>query len=280
MNNRNKTIDSLTVAAKNDPQQSTPPKYSQHDLYAYALTMVDAIQGIVVILDRSGHVLYRNRTCKELFAGLETLAENTTLWDAVDWTDGVAALKRQFGDSDGAPTTQRVDMQYRDPKAGIRRLSWTVRPLPSHLGMAALYVLTGCEGADSNEIADVISGDTATAAVDEGETFGKVNATVLSLLQAIGDRLAATDRHLVDLLRNALESLADPITDRLDQQKYNLTPREIDVASMIRRGFSSKQIASVLNLSIHTVHNQRRSIRKKLKIDNDNTNLESYLKSL
>jgi DNA-binding NarL/FixJ family response regulator len=49
---------------------------------------------------------------------------------------------------------------------------------------------------------------------------------------------------------------------------------------MIRNGFTSKQIASVLQTSVCTVHNQRRSIRKKLRIDDGHTNLESYLKNL
>jgi DNA-binding NarL/FixJ family response regulator len=279
MNESNGLINRLTVAPKSN-SLSSASQYSQHDLYSYALKIVDAIQGIVVILDRLGHVLYRNQSCKELFPGLESLSENTTLWDAVDWTDGADRLKQLFDTSDSALPAHQVELQYHDPQKGNRRMSWTVRPLSSHLGMAALYVLTGHDRDSMLEAAIDTANTGSPSSSSDVRSLSQINATVLSLLQAIGDRLAPNDRHLVDLLQNALESLADPITDCLDQHKYNLTPREIDVASMIRRGFSSKQIASVLHLSIHTVHNQRRSIRKKLKIDNDNTNLESYLKSL
>jgi DNA-binding CsgD family transcriptional regulator len=241
--------------------------------------MVDCIEGIVVILDRSGRVLYRNQACRDSFAGLETLSEDTTLWDAVDWTDGGDRLRRLFGEPGAADAAGSIELQYRDPRLGTQQLTWSVRPLPSHLGMAELYVLTGHRTGNPLVAKTPLPADLETETRTQ-ESFSRVNATVLSLIEAIGERLAPEDRQLVSLLQNALESLADPITDCLDQHKYNLTPREIDVASMIRRGFSSKQIASVLNLSIHTVHNQRRSIRKKLKINNDNTNLESYLKSL
>jgi DNA-binding CsgD family transcriptional regulator len=48
---------------------------------------------------------------------------------------------------------------------------------------------------------------------------------------------------------------------------------------MIKNGFSSEQIARVLYTSPHTIKTHRRSIRKKLKLQNAEVNLASYLRS-
>jgi DNA-binding CsgD family transcriptional regulator len=47
---------------------------------------------------------------------------------------------------------------------------------------------------------------------------------------------------------------------------------------MIKNGFTSKEIAHLLNISHHTVKTHRKSIRRKLNIKNADINLASYLK--
>ncbi|MBW2604858.1 MAG: response regulator [Deltaproteobacteria bacterium] len=58
-----------------------------------------------------------------------------------------------------------------------------------------------------------------------------------------------------------------------------LTEQEMRVATLIKKGLTNKKIASMLFISEHTVKTHRRNIRKKLKIQNANINLGSYLKS-
>jgi PAS domain S-box-containing protein len=57
-----------------------------------------------------------------------------------------------------------------------------------------------------------------------------------------------------------------------------LSSMELRVATMIKNGFTSEEIARVLNISPHTVKTHRRSIRKKLNIKNENINLPSFLR--
>jgi PAS domain S-box-containing protein len=57
----------------------------------------------------------------------------------------------------------------------------------------------------------------------------------------------------------------------------NLTPKEIQVAAMVREGFPSKAIASTLSLSPETISIHRKNIRKKLGLDSRSENLRSYL---
>jgi len=107
-----------------------------------------------------------------------------------------------------------------------------------------------------------------------------VNRVIRPILQILADKLSPQDQHLIGLLDSTLRDLMDPFVGKIAIHSTDLTKREIEVSNMIRNGFTSKQIASVLQTSICTVHNQRRSIRKKLLIDDGHTNLESYLKNI
>jgi DNA-binding NarL/FixJ family response regulator len=107
-----------------------------------------------------------------------------------------------------------------------------------------------------------------------------INRVVRPMLQILSDRLSAEDKHLIRLVDSTLKDLMDPFVGKVGDRSTDLTRREMEVCTMIRNGFTSKQISSVLKTSICTVHNQRRSIRRKLRIDDGHTNLESYLKNL
>jgi DNA-binding NarL/FixJ family response regulator len=107
-----------------------------------------------------------------------------------------------------------------------------------------------------------------------------INRVVRPMLHILSDRLSAEDKHLIRLVDSTLKDLMDPFVGKVDDCSTDLTRREMEVCTMIRNGFTSKQIASVLKTSVFTVHNQRRSIRRKLRIDDGHTNLESYLKNL
>jgi PAS domain S-box-containing protein len=60
----------------------------------------------------------------------------------------------------------------------------------------------------------------------------------------------------------------------------NLTPKEIQVASMVREGFSTKVIAATLSISPETVSIHRKNIRKKLGLGTKADNLRSHLVTL
>jgi DNA-binding CsgD family transcriptional regulator len=59
----------------------------------------------------------------------------------------------------------------------------------------------------------------------------------------------------------------------------SLSAMEIRIATMIKNGLISPDIADLLHISLDTVKSHRRNIRKKLKLNNLRTNLASYLEA-
>jgi len=70
------------------------------------------------------------------------------------------------------------------------------------------------------------------------------------------------------------------LVSRLEQKFRHLTPQEIQICSMIRRGYSSKEIAGIRNCSPQTVLKQRKTIRRKLGLANTEANLATFLASI
>jgi len=60
----------------------------------------------------------------------------------------------------------------------------------------------------------------------------------------------------------------------------NLTPKEIQIADLVKKEKTSKEIGTLMNLSPHAISFHRNNIRKKLGLVNKDINLISYLQSL
>jgi DNA-binding CsgD family transcriptional regulator len=88
------------------------------------------------------------------------------------------------------------------------------------------------------------------------------------------------NRNLVEIIGFRLDEIVSPFLNRLTSLNRVLSPREIDVAVMVREGKSSKEIAELLNISVSGVDFHRKKIRKKLELTNEKSNLRSYLLSL
>jgi DNA-binding CsgD family transcriptional regulator len=86
--------------------------------------------------------------------------------------------------------------------------------------------------------------------------------------------------NLVKIIRQRLEEIVSPFLNRLTSINRLLTPREIDVAALVREGKSSKEIAELLTMSVSGVDFHRKQIRRKLGLTNEKANLRSYLLSL
>ncbi len=84
----------------------------------------------------------------------------------------------------------------------------------------------------------------------------------------------------MELLKHHLEELASSFGRKITDKNHKLTPKEIEICTMIKGGLTSKEMCKLLGISNLTVEKHRRNIRKKLGLSNKNINLASFLHSL
>lgn len=89
-----------------------------------------------------------------------------------------------------------------------------------------------------------------------------------------------SQENLIKSIENNLRQISSPFAHQISKLFSKLTPAEIQVANLVKNGHSSKEIASLLNLSDKTVYTHRRNIRKKSGITNQKINLQTILQQL
>ena len=93
-------------------------------------------------------------------------------------------------------------------------------------------------------------------------------------------RLGEQERSCVKILESNLLSIISPFSQRLSSKVLNLTPKELQVANLVKEGRTSKEIGELLDVSPATVALYRNRIRKKLAVTGKKVNLRTYLASL
>jgi PAS domain S-box-containing protein len=83
----------------------------------------------------------------------------------------------------------------------------------------------------------------------------------------------------VNIIKSNINDLISPFASKLSSKYFALTPTEIQVADLIKQGKTSKEIASMLNVSPKAVSFHRGNLRKKLGLVNKKINLRTYLHS-
>lgn len=120
---------------------------------------------------------------------------------------------------------------------------------------------------------------------DKQKLGEKLMANTRSIVQPFLEELkkeAPDQRQLerIAAVESALDDLASSFSTVLLSRHLTLSPAELQLAYLIKRGMKSRDIARLLNLSFQTVLTYRRSLRHKLDLQNKGINLVSYLKSL
>ena len=93
-------------------------------------------------------------------------------------------------------------------------------------------------------------------------------------------RLDGENETYLSINRSNLKDLISPFGNTLSSKYSILTPTEIQVADLTKHGKTSKEIASLLNVSLKAISFHRGNIRKKLGLVNKKINLRSQLQSL
>ncbi len=81
------------------------------------------------------------------------------------------------------------------------------------------------------------------------------------------------------ILESSLSQIISSFSLRMSSKSFNFTPKELQVANLLKQGKTNKEIGELLNSSPRTVAYHRESIRRKLGLKNKKANLKSYLLS-
>lgn len=81
----------------------------------------------------------------------------------------------------------------------------------------------------------------------------------------------------LNILESNLETITSPFAKKLSSTNTALTPSLIQVADMIKKGITNKEMARLLGISVKSVETYRKRIRERLNLRNSKINLRSYL---
>ena len=120
---------------------------------------------------------------------------------------------------------------------------------------------------------------------DKSDLEEKVLSNVKKLVEPYVEKLKKTRLTVeqiacVSSIETHLNDIISPFLRNLTSKYLCLTPREIQIANLIKEGKTSKEIAQLLHLSQGAIDFHRNNIRNKLGLKKKKANLRSYLLSL
>jgi len=115
----------------------------------------------------------------------------------------------------------------------------------------------------------------------EENVLSNVRKLILPAIDKLkSQRLNEAQMEHVRVVEAHLQDIISPFLQHLTTRHFDLTPREIQVAALIKEGKTTKDITEYLNISATAVDFHRKNIRSKLGIKNAKTNLRSLLLSM
>ena len=119
---------------------------------------------------------------------------------------------------------------------------------------------------------------------DRKEVEEKILNNVKELLLPYLEKLQKTkltdiQQSYLRVIGTNLDNIISPFLKNLHSKYLNLTPKETRVATLVKEGRTTKEIAELLGMSIAAVEFHRNNIRRKLGLRNKKANLVSHLAS-
>lgn len=93
-------------------------------------------------------------------------------------------------------------------------------------------------------------------------------------------KLDSSQQTYVDIIDMSLREIISPFAHTLSTKYVNLTPKEVQIANLIKQGKSTKEIAEIFELSKRTIDAHRNHIRRKLGLKKRGGNLRTHLLTL
>lgn len=99
------------------------------------------------------------------------------------------------------------------------------------------------------------------------------------LLKLRQSRLNDRQVTLLEILESNMDEILTPFARNLSSAYFRLTPKEIQIADLIKHGKTNKEIAEITSSSIKTVEFHRNNIRRKFGLKDSKVNLKTHLLS-
>jgi DNA-binding CsgD family transcriptional regulator len=115
----------------------------------------------------------------------------------------------------------------------------------------------------------------------EKRFLSNVKGLVLPYVEKLKNaHLKSSHKTLVEIIETHLKDIISPLMQNLTNANIFLTPQEMQVASLVKDGKTSKEIAEILVVSEATVNFHRKNLRTKFGLTNKQANLRAYLLSI
>lgn len=114
----------------------------------------------------------------------------------------------------------------------------------------------------------------------EEKVLHNIKELVFPYIDRLKSQQSSADRVIVDIIESNLNEVLSPFIRSMASRYANFTPKEIQIADLMKKGKTTKEISQILNLSPRTIDIHRYNIRRKLNINKKKVNLQSYLLTL
>jgi len=108
-----------------------------------------------------------------------------------------------------------------------------------------------------------------------------INEMILPYLEKLRkSRSNELQQSYADILESNLKEITSPFYQKMASDYYHLTPKEIQIAGLIKQGKTTKEIAELIQSSPRAIEFHRNNLRKKFGLTNTKTNLMTHLLTL
>lgn len=115
----------------------------------------------------------------------------------------------------------------------------------------------------------------------EERVLYNVKELIMPYLAKLGKSgLEKKQKVLFEILESNLKDIISPFSRRMTSTFLRLTPKELQIANLVKQGKTSKDIAAIIGISSRTVETHRKNLRDKIGIGNKKANLRTYLLSI
>jgi PAS domain S-box-containing protein len=115
----------------------------------------------------------------------------------------------------------------------------------------------------------------------QADILGNIKELITPHIDELRKSLATKEQlSRLHVIETNLNNIISPFLRNMTMKYSNLTPKEIQVANLVKEGKTTKEIAMLLHLSPRSIEFHRDNIRKKFDLRKKKVNLQSYLHTI